>query len=348
MKERRGFCRIPAPFILFAIFTALLPAQTRPATASPPAKLEFDVASIRPSAPLDVGKLAAQIQAGQMPRFGAHVDASLAEYRYMTLKALIATAYDLKPYQIDGPAWLEGERFDIEARMPAGAAKGDAPEMLRGLLAERFGLAAHRDTEEHRVLGLVVAKGGPKLEAAAAAPPPIDENAPLKPGEMKFDTAEGPARITRNHDGSVTINMGEKGIITQKFDFQAGVVHMDSSTVTMAGFADMLTQILQMGNAGGQQVVDMTGLKGNYQVALDISLAGLMAMARAQGFAPPAPPPSGGGDASKSPGAAASDPGNGAQTIYQSVEKLGLKLEDRKAKVERLVVDKVNKEPTEN
>src|SRR5664279_2020493 len=48
-----------------------------------PGKLAFEVASIRPSAPLDMAKLAAQVQAGKMPRFGARVDGSRAEYTYM-------------------------------------------------------------------------------------------------------------------------------------------------------------------------------------------------------------------------------------------------------------------------
>ena len=114
----------------------------------------------------------------------------------------------------------------------------------------------------------------------------------------------------------------------------------------MAGFADMLTNIMQMGGAGGQQVVDMTGLKGNYQVAVDISLADIMAMARAQGIMPPPPAASGtGGD--KDPAALASDPGGGT-TVFASVAKLGLKLEERKATVQRLVVDHIEKTPTAN
>ena len=49
----------------------------------------------------------------------------------------------------------------------------------------------------------------------------------------------------------------------------------------------------------------------------------------------------------------ASDPGanrcsGGGATIYASVEKLGLKLEQRKAKVEQVIVDSAEKTPTEN
>jgi hypothetical protein len=53
--------------------------------------LTFDVASVRPSAPLDMAKLQADMQAGKMPNFGAHVNGLRAEYNYLTLKDLITT-----------------------------------------------------------------------------------------------------------------------------------------------------------------------------------------------------------------------------------------------------------------
>jgi len=320
-------------------------AQTAPAVQTAPAKLTFDVASVRPSAPIDQAKMMAAMQAGKMPRFGPHVDASRAEYDYMSLKDLIAVAYNVKAYQITGPDWLDKQRFDIAATMPEGASKDDAPKMLQALLAERFKLVAHRDTQDHPVLALVVAKGGPKLKESPAAGEPIDPDAPLKPGEMKMDTADGPVRMTRHADGTITENMGAKGTVVIKMDGQT--VHMDADTVTMSGFADMLTGIMQMGGGGGRQVVDMTELKGNYQVAVELSIAGLIAAAQAQGMNMPGGAASGGA-AGGAPAPAASDPGGGGSTVYASVEKLGLKLEPRKAKVEQVVVDSAEKAPTEN
>jgi uncharacterized protein (TIGR03435 family) len=121
---------------------------------------------------------------------------------------------------------------------------------------------------------------------------------------------------------------------------------MDSTTVTMDGFADMLTNVMQMAGPGSRQVVDMTSLKGNYQVAIDLSLADIMSVARSQGFDTPGPR-AGGAAADGSAAPAASDP-SGGSTVYASVEKLGLKLEPRKAPVEQLVVDSAEKTPTEN
>jgi uncharacterized protein (TIGR03435 family) len=45
--------------------------------------------------------------------------------------------------------------------------------------------------------------------------------------------------------------------------------------------------------------------------------------------------------------AEASDPGGGS-SVFKSVEGLGLKLETRKAPVEQVIVDSVEKTPTEN
>lgn len=323
----------------------LLAASAAWSQATP--KLSFDVASIRPSAPLDMQKLAADAQAGKMPRFGAHIDGSRADYAYMSLKDLVANAYGVKPYQVSGPDWLATERYDISAKMPEGSTADDAPHMLQALLIDRFHLIGHRDTQEHPVLALVVAKGGPHLKDAPPPEAPIDPDTPLKPNETKLDTPNGPARMTRNPDGSATVNMGAKGTFTQRMDGQ--ILHLQASSITMEGFADMLTSMLRMGGGGGHQVVDMTGLKGNYQVAVDLSIADIIANARTQGMDIPAPPPpprpaSATSDSSAIPNA--SDPSG--STIYASVEALGLKLENRKAPVEQIVIDRIEKEPTEN
>ncbi len=251
-------------------------------------KLSFDVASIRPSPPLDMGKLAADAQAGKMPRFGAHIDGSRADYTYMSLKDLIANAYGVKPYQVSGPDWLASEPLR-HIRQDARRLRRQTtpPTCSRPSSIDRFHLIGHRDTQEHPVLALVVAKGGPHLKDAPPPEAPIDPDTPLKPNETKLDTPNGPARMTRNPDGSATVNMGAKGTFTQRMDGQ--ILHMQASSITMEGFADMLTSMLRMGGGGGRQVVDMTGLKGNYQVAVDLSLADLIANARAQGMDIPAP-----------------------------------------------------------
>jgi uncharacterized protein (TIGR03435 family) len=170
---------------------------------------------------------------------------------------------------------------------------------------------------------------------------------------MNIETPDGPARLKRNSDGSATINMGKRGTFTQRMDPQAMAMKISSDNVTMEGFADMLTTVLQMGGGDTRQIVDRTGLKGNYQVSLEIPLAALLAMAKEAGFNVP----SGGGAAGRgvaagaAPGSGeASDPAGGASgaSVFDAVEALGLKLDAGKAPVERLVVDHVEKTPSAN
>jgi uncharacterized protein (TIGR03435 family) len=322
------------------------PAATVSSEPAPAAKLEFDVASVRPSAPLDMQKLAADMQAGKMPNFGMHLDGLRAEYNYMSLKELITAAYKVKPYEITGPDWMATEHYDIVARMPEGSTKEEAAAMLKALLEERFKLQAHIESKERPVLALVAAKGGPKLKDSPA-PEPIDESAPLKPGERKIDLPDGPARYTQDIDPkkgmTAVVNMGTRGTYTQKIDIATQVIQIDGTGISMAGFVDMLSQIMQIGGPGSKPVVDESGLTGHYEVSLTLSLADLMA-ARSQGA-------NMGGGAPGRPGggmAEASDPGGAGSTVYASVEKLGLKLEPRKAVVQQLVVDSAEKTPTEN
>jgi uncharacterized protein (TIGR03435 family) len=82
----------------------------------------------------------------------------------MDLRRLIVLAYGVKPFQVDGPDWLQTDRFDITARFPQGYPKprqGPNPAlriMLRNMLADRFKLVVHRETREMPAYGLVVAK----------------------------------------------------------------------------------------------------------------------------------------------------------------------------------------------
>jgi uncharacterized protein (TIGR03435 family) len=328
--------------LLLLLFAALLFNPRAALAQTPPAALSFDVATVKPSAPLDLAKLRADAQAGKMPRFGPHIDGSRAEYIYMTPKQLLAIAYHVKEYQISGPDWLSEEHFDIEAVLPDGATRDDVPAMLQSLLKDRFKLAAHNATEEHKVLALLVGKGGPKLKEVPA-PAALDVNAPLKPGEQQMDGPDGPVRILRNPDGTMTFNLGTRGTVINHVNTQTQSLDIESNGVTLSGFADILTRVMQLGNQSGPQIVDQTGLKGYYEITTEISFADLMSGTRA--FNRGAPPS--GGDANASPAAAASDP-SGEPTVFASIEKLGLKLEERKAPVEQLDIDHMEKTPTEN
>jgi uncharacterized protein (TIGR03435 family) len=113
-----------------------------------------------------------------------------------------------------------------------------------------------------------------------------------------------------------------------------GMVHLEAEKLTLQQLSDSLTGFV------GRPVVDMTGLAGNYRIVLDLSRDDMLASARAAGVNIPAgavPGPAGGGPA---------DP-SGA-SIFQSVENMGLKLDARKMPVDFLVIDRLEKTPTED
>jgi uncharacterized protein (TIGR03435 family) len=295
----------------------------------------FEVASVRPAAPIDQMTMLAGLRAGRRPEW-MRVEGSRATFTYMSLKELIGYGYKVRVYQVSGPDWLTTDRFDIAAKLADDASKDDVPAMLQALLADRFKLAAHLETKEHPVLGLMAAKGGSKLKEAAV-PEPLDEKAPLKPGETRVDTVDGPMLLTKNPDGTTTYNMGSRGSFNLKIDGDTGTMHLAGSGMTLKGLAGMLTSL---GGGAGRQVVDMTGLTGNYEIAVDFSLSDLVSNLREQGIDIPTGP-RGGGDSG------ATDPG-GNLTVADALAKLGLKLEKTKAMVEQLVVDHVEKAATEN
>jgi uncharacterized protein (TIGR03435 family) len=88
----------------------------------------------------------------------------------MSLKSLVMAFYKVKEYQVvGGPGWVDADRFDIAAKMPAGAPATAAAlmEAARALLAERFGLVLHEESRPMAGYALVVAKGGFKVKPAS-------------------------------------------------------------------------------------------------------------------------------------------------------------------------------------
>jgi uncharacterized protein (TIGR03435 family) len=128
------------------------------------AQLEFEVASVKPAAPVT-------------GHFQYHmtmtVDAARVDISSASLTDLVRTAYRVNSYQIAGPDWMAAQKFDVVAKLPARAAKDKAqdqiPEMLQSLLAARFQLVAHHATQERLVRALVAGKNGARLKESASA-----------------------------------------------------------------------------------------------------------------------------------------------------------------------------------
>jgi uncharacterized protein (TIGR03435 family) len=262
----------------------------------------------------------------------------------MTVADLIVLAYNVKSDQIAGPGWITTQLFDIIAKLPEGASKNDVPKMLQSLLEDRFKLALHRDSKEHVALALIVGEGGPKMKESSEALKPIDPSAPLAPGEKQVDGPDGPIRMITDKNGGAAMNMGEKGTVSYAVDPATRSMKIAASHLTMGGLADLLTTLLRA-TGGGLQVKDMTGLTAKYQVAITFSLEDLTGAARAKWIDEPSPPT--GATGAAMPADAATDPG-GSPSLVKAVKSIGLKLAQRKVMVEQLVIDRIEKTPTEN
>ncbi len=174
------------------------------------------------------------------------------------------------------------------------------------------------------VYALTVVKGGPKFQEA----PPADSQAEpesLKPPDGGFVAGFGgaPVRI-----GPV----GGRGTGSPLFDSRGRPtvesLHMEIPGTTMAQFAAGLTAV------GDRPVVDRTGLTGTYEIGFDAPAQSLVRTF--QGSMP-----------GKLPGAAPpEDPAGGS--IFESIQSLGLRVEKDRAAIETLVIEHIEKTPTEN
>jgi len=316
--------------IFVLLFTAgLVCAQTKAPS--------FEVATIK-AASGDIMALARDMQAGKV-RF--RIDDHRFEIPPSRLRDLIAYAYEVPLNRISGPdEVLNGQRWEINATLPEGSKKEQIPQMVQSLLAERFGLKIHRDTKERAVYALVVAKGGLKMKEA---PPDSPAPAADAPGDPKDSQTPGPGQMNVQQDGKGGAIMRGSPLGDIKVSpTPDGMIHMEMSKVPMTTLIQQLSQYVD------RPVVDMTELKGNYQVALDIPISALVNLARAQGMNIPGLPPGfGGGGGGAGPADAASDPA-AMNSIFKSMENLGLKLDPRKQPLDDIVVDHVEKNPTEN
>jgi uncharacterized protein (TIGR03435 family) len=289
----------------------------------------FEVASVKPAAPQQPGMFRIMMRGGPDTP-----DPGQLTYTNVALRNVIMNAYNVRTYQITGPKTIDSERFDIVAKIPQGTTKEQFQLMLQGLLAERFGLKLHRETKELPAYALIVAKNGPKLKesaednAEAPGPPPPP---PPEADGARFRVQTGPDGMPKMPP------MAGKGNMIMMMN---GRLRLSANSQTMPRFAEMLANQL------GTPVLDLTELKGKYDFTLDYAPDETTQMRGPMGAMPPPPPPGAGegGDHSMAPPEGQSGP-----SIFSAVQdQLGLKLEKRKGPVEILVIDSVEKAPTEN
>jgi len=227
---------IPAATRLFAQGAPANPVPASSSSATPP---HFELAAVHPS-PF-TNHPSTNFEYGLNGRFIVH---------QATMLELIRSAWNDwtsdRNRILRGPAWLDFDRFDIDARAPRGASVEDKRLMLRALLSERFGLVVHTDTKLMPAYVLTVAKGGPKLKPAA----------------------KSPEASTKPPDGDQT----NSGCGWERQAPSTGGAPMNFATCKNVSMAEFATQL--SGMAGGTNnyitaaVVNQTGLTGSYDLQL--------------------------------------------------------------------------------
>lgn len=148
----------------------------------------FDVASIRRNASHD--------------QQGSGLSAPQPGGRYIalgvTLRRLIQDAYGMQV--VGGPAWIDADRFDVNAKAEGEPGPAEILRMLRPLLADRFALEVHTEQRDTAVYVLRLARPDGKLgdglresEAQCAA-----EARKYFPGQIGFPPPCGDFRLAAN------------------------------------------------------------------------------------------------------------------------------------------------------
>ena len=228
------------------------------------------------------------------------------------MNRLLQAAFGLDrfPDRLSGPDWIGSEWYEVTASLPAAATKEQSNQMLVNLLADRFGLKFHHQSRNVSGYELVIAQGGPKLKVAG------DSNAPPPTAGASLP------RQTFDKDGYPEFPPGVSG--TGFSPSENGTMHVAGKSQSID---DLILTILTSLN-DGKRVADKTGLTGKYDFKMDLDDGGGF---RRPGLGPrPVDDPMG-------------------PDIFTALEKsLGLKLQKAQISIDVVVIDHLEKAPSEN
>jgi uncharacterized protein (TIGR03435 family) len=142
--------------MMLLAFGALLDGQEKPA------RLTFEVASIKPFKPAP-------------DRRGGRVKQMAGGIGYLAsgvpARLIISVMYQIPTGRIKGgPGWLDTDLWEIEAKADKGYDSDDLHTMFKNLLADEFKLKFHEESKEGPVYVLSVDKGGLKMKVNDTPP----------------------------------------------------------------------------------------------------------------------------------------------------------------------------------
>ena len=208
-------------------------------------KLEFEVVSLKPSAPPGPNGITIGCHGGP-----GTDDPTLLVCQNWDLFDLVAIAYDLNYFQVSSPDWMQNVRFDVRARVPEGTTRKQIAAMWQRMMAERFKLAVHRETREFQCYDLALAKGGPKFKRS-------------DPNESSSGANSDGAKLDK--DGNPVYGPGHPGM-----SYSVGLASFYYPKVTIGWLAGFVSGQL------GAPVNDATGLEGDYAIGLHWASDGLV------------------------------------------------------------------------
>jgi uncharacterized protein (TIGR03435 family) len=183
------------------------------------------------------------------------------EMKSSTMVDLIRSAYGYSNDRIlEGPNWIDMDRFDVIAKVPAGTPPDVQKAMLQSLLEDRFALKVRKEDRPLPNYALIVGKK-PLMKAADGS-----GESGCKP-KAAAGSAPGP-------EGSIRI--GLNGV--QFTLAPGGLIEYNCRNMTMADFAGGLRQMFGVGDLGQGPVKDETGIEGiwNFDLRFSIGFIGLL------------------------------------------------------------------------
>lgn len=283
---------------------------------------EFEAASVKPAPPPTGGRFMVGSEGGPGSR-----DPTRIRYFNIALKELLARAYGVKNFQIFGPSWLDSERFEVTATMAPGTTKEQFEKMLQNLLADRFKLTLHHEQKELPAYVLGVGKRGPKMKVS-------EEEPQTNAGDPAPPPSIGKADFKRGKDGFPEVAAARRG--APMLMMMPGKAKLTATGTTMQQLCEQLSRML------AKPVMDHTELTAKYDFVLYFSPEQVQ-------FGGPGPVGIAGPDGGPRESKVASEDAERSPTIFAAVQdQLGLKLDSQKTSVDLLVVDRVERVPTEN
>jgi uncharacterized protein (TIGR03435 family) len=229
--------RVFAIVLLALVSSAAAQTPTTPPPYSGP--LEFDVVSIKKSDPGNTSGGIRSLPDGTM---------------LMTNQPMASIIAGAAPVPVRGvvgyPDWVDGERYDVTVKPPAGAGREQRAAMMQQMFATRMKMTAHVEQREQTTFALVVARAdgrlGPELKPSSLDCSPRPPGSPPPPPPPPLDPTRPPDYSVRC---GATFGPGEF----------SGTMILDSLVLSLSG------------QAGGL-VNNRTNLKGTSPFKLKYAL----------------------------------------------------------------------------